>query len=702
MRTVLMVLGVVLSLVASGRAAAQAGDGPKPILIRNVTIIDVAAGVPIPNQTVLIKGGVIDSITPASDTAAAPAGTTVIDAAGLYLIPGLFDAHVHYISPETYGRLMLANGITFVRDLGNATETIIPLRDQLNSGEVLGPRMIATGAIIDGDPPVWPFSEACDTEEEARAAVRKLHGAGVDQIKVYSRLRPEVYRAAADEARSLNLKVVGHIPGACTIEDAIAAGQTSVEHLSRLEATIARLLPESPDARPGAATGFAQMRAWARLGEADPAALRAELKKIADAGVVQCPTLVVMAGIAETADRAAADKNPLLAYVPTGIRSFWAGQNYAAWAEQAGQLVAPMQRMLAAMHETGVPLMVGTDLANPYVFAGHSLHREMELWAEAGIPAADILRAATLTPAVFCGVGEEYGTVAAGKRASLVLLGANPLEDIRNAKQIRAVLLDGRLFDEPSLAAMLEEIRGEVAASTPSAAAGEVDLSLPGEVLHRGRYKAKFGQFDAGIEDFVISRDADGGYHVKSHSQPSGGFQKPALISIHAGPDFAFRSGSYRELTKDPMIAAYALANGRFEAHDMRARGGEGGEAPPPQTVEAPAAGTWLFSPPITAADFLTLHHAALEPGQTRTYTAIGFGFAQPAWHLAATPMELTRHEDTTLTRAGAPVPARRYTSTMTTPMGQFKGEVWTSAADGLLLKSTLVMPFGTVTIELE
>ena len=690
------VVAFVLTLVTG----AAAGAGEPPVVIRGVTVVDVVEGKTAPGRTVVIRDGVIESILGGAEMVVPPEGARGIDGAGLYLMPGLFDAHVHYVEPETFGRLMIANGVTFVRETGNVTETILDVRDRLNSGQLLGPRMIATGAIIDGDPPVWPFSEPCDTPEEARAAVRKLHEAGVDQIKVYSRLDREVYLAAAEEARNLGLKVVGHVPLACGIEDAIDAGQSSIEHFSRVEDLIERLAPGD---RHGRGSGFAQMRAWARLGEVDEAALAAELRKLAVAGIVQCPTLVVLAGIGEMAEEGAdAAEDPLLAYVPTGLRNFWGSDTYKGWARQAGELVEPMQRMLAAMHRAGVPLMIGTDLANPYIFAGFSVHREMALWAEAGIPAADILRAATVGPAVFCGVGDRYGTVVEGKRASLVLVEGNPLEDVSNAAKIRAVVLDGRVFERGDLDQLLEEARGIVAAGEEVKGDEKdgVDLALPGETIARGRYVAKFGQFDAGVEEFHITKD-ENGYHVKAISRPQGGFQKPCVVTVHAGADLAPVSAEYRELTRQGTAAAYTIVGGaegtRVEAREIGAEGKR--EEAAPQVVEA--TGAWMFAGPITAGDFIAIQQLGLEVGQERTVTVVGFGWTQPAWRLGATEATLRRHEDTTVSRGREEVPARRYTGVMKTPMGDFKSQTWTDMR-GVVLRSVVVMPFGTVGVELE
>jgi imidazolonepropionase-like amidohydrolase len=217
---------IALTLAWSAAAFAQ------PMAILNVTVIDTEKGVATPGRVVLMEG---EKITAVADAASVRLDGSIakIDGTGLFAYPGLIDSHVHYVDAGTYGPLFIAHGVTAVRDMGGPTGATIALRDRLNSGKELGPRMKATGAIVDGKPPVWPFSEACDTPEEGRAAVRKLKEAGVDYIKVYSRLKPEVYRAILDEAKAVGLKAVGHVPQSVTIPDAVVAGQYTNEHMMR-------------------------------------------------------------------------------------------------------------------------------------------------------------------------------------------------------------------------------------------------------------------------------------------------------------------------------------------------------------------------------------------------------------------------------------------------------------------------------------
>jgi hypothetical protein len=190
-RVAAVVVAGLTVLNPESRACAQE-SAPVKTAVVGVTVVDVEAGRLVPGQTVVVEGETIRSMGPAASTPA-PAGAEIVDGTGLFVIPGLIDSHIHYIDRETYGYLFIANGVTFVREMGNDTETALALRADLRSGELLGPDMIVTGAILDGDPPVWPFSEKCPTAELGRAAVRKLKERGVDQIKVYSRLPRESY-----------------------------------------------------------------------------------------------------------------------------------------------------------------------------------------------------------------------------------------------------------------------------------------------------------------------------------------------------------------------------------------------------------------------------------------------------------------------------------------------------------------------------
>ena len=681
----LWILGSALMVVAAA-AADEPGGG---YVVRNVSIVDVERGEVIPRQSVHIVGDRITRIVPT----AAELGSkelTVIDGSGLYLMPGLFDAHVHLTaSPETFGPMLIANGVTCVRDTGAATDVILALREEASGSDARLPQIVCTGAIVDGDPPVWPFSEACDEPAEARAAVARLAEAGVDQIKVYSLLKKEVFLAAVAEAHQRGLKVTGHVPLKVPLAEALAAGQDCCEHLTGFEKAIGEMVgfQPPPDSHP-----WAWFAAWAEYPKATKAQLRALAERVQEAGMYQCPTLVVMAGMGRAVDPEKANQDPRMEYVPAALRSFWSGPQYAAMGRNARTAVAHMQSMVGELYRAGVPLMVGTDLANAYVFAGFSVHEEMARFQEAGIPPADVLRAATIVPARFCGLSDSLGTVGEGKTASLVLLRANPLEDVRAASDIESVFLRGRYFDRGALDGLLEDVKTEVAGEKPSGQT--VDLSLPGEVVFRGRYRSKFQQFDAGVEDFVITETEDG-FHIKAHSQPTGGPQPPSVVVLHVGRDFSSRSAEWRHLTGVPLEATYTREGETILAVARRA-----GEEIPPQELAMPSDA--IFSAPVTAAEFVTMGAADLGVGEGRTFQLVGFGFSNPSWHLYVLEYLLKRHEDTTLTRpGGGEVPARFYTFSLETEWGELKGETWTNDA-GVLFKTVLTMPMGSITVELE
>jgi hypothetical protein len=301
--------------------------------ITNVTVIDPEKGTATAGRVILLDGSRITGVAEQA-TVRRDGRMERIDGTGLFAFPGLIDSHVHLGDPATFGPLSIAHGVTAVRNMGGDTETVLALRDRFNKGETVGPRMIATGAIIDGAQPVWPFSEACATPEEGRAAVRKLKAAGVDQIKVYSKLEPEVYRAVVAEAKVVGLMAVGHVPASVTIEDAIAAGQATNEHLMRAEEFSAAALPaDAPKpTRSGAAGGiFSSFGYWALYPQTDKAKRREALSRLAQPGMVQCPTLVVQQGIARAGD-GSGERDERMASVSPAFSAFWKGDSYASYA----------------------------------------------------------------------------------------------------------------------------------------------------------------------------------------------------------------------------------------------------------------------------------------------------------------------------------------------------------------------------------
>jgi imidazolonepropionase-like amidohydrolase len=445
-------------IILSGFALSQnAPTVSSSLVINNVTIVEVETGVLEKNRSVIVSGEKIQKISnkPINDI---QKGIKIVDGSGLYLIPALIDAHVHYIDQATFGPMMIANGVLFVRDMGNPTNDAIALREKLKNGEVFGPEMITTGSVLDGFPPsIPPICIPCKTPEEGREAVRKQVSAGVDQIKVYSGLQKDVFLAIVDEADKLGIKVVGHCPESIYIEDAANAGLKSSEHPFGFGKIMARILGEPVYlSTRGMGTDVPY---YLRLKDVNKEEFRKALKTIGAAGMYVCPTLVVFKHGSHYKEIFSGNY-PMLEYASPMMKGMWR----AIWGGQpeneiASKILSPMQEVVKELYLSGVQLMVGTDLLSPGVIPGYSVHEEMVLWQEAGIPPLEILRSATIVPTKFMNVSDHLGNVAEGKTASFVLLCANPLADIRNVDQIESVISRGRYFSRTDLDQLSEDVK---------------------------------------------------------------------------------------------------------------------------------------------------------------------------------------------------------------------------------------------------
>jgi hypothetical protein len=425
--------------------------------LTNVSIVDVDKGNILVNKTMIIKAGIIQKIT-AKATSEELSGLTTIDGKGLFIIPGLFDSHVHYLDPETFGPMLISYGVLFVREMGNITEVAINQRNLLNSGKLFGPEMITTGSILDGKPPFIPqISLVCNTADEGRAMVRKQIIAGVDQIKTFSNLEKNVFYAIVDECKKNNIKAVGHVPETVYIEDAAKTGLSSSEHVFGFGNVIAKVLNQ-PIKLQGGGMG-ADQDYFVHYPEINKEKLLLELKTISSYGMAVCPTIVVWKCGTNFND--IFNQNyPLLDYISPMVWSMW-----QMWKPQKGseafirQLYPNYLSFLKDLYDAKFTLLIGTDLLFAGVIPGFSVHEEMEIWQKAEIPTIDILRSATITPAKFIGVDKSLGTIEEGKKASFVLLRENPLLDIKNTQKIEGVFLRGDFFNRQELDSMKLKIK---------------------------------------------------------------------------------------------------------------------------------------------------------------------------------------------------------------------------------------------------
>ena len=404
-------------------------------------------------MTVVVSGNHITNVAKSGDVSIA-SGAKVIDATGKFLIPGLWDMHVHWYNRDYLG-LFTANGITGIRQMfGNPD--LLRWRQDVEKGSLLGPRMIVASPIVDGPQPVWPNSIAVRNEAEGRDAVRQVKKWGADFVKVYSLLPRDAYFGIADEAKKQGISYAGHVPFTVSAAEASDAGQKSIEHLTGI---IINCSDREADLR-----NQVIRTGPAGRGRVEAEALQTYDEKKADALFArfvknqtwQCPTLTVLRSTASLDDPNFTN-DPRVKYMPPQIRQRWENrvESRMGNSQFARKVFQKELDIVGAMNKAGVPIIAGTDTGNPFCFPGFSLHDELGLLVRAGLTPMEALRAATLSPARFLGMEGTLGTVEKGKIADLVLLEANPLDDIRNTQKINAVVINGRLLDRKALDKML-------------------------------------------------------------------------------------------------------------------------------------------------------------------------------------------------------------------------------------------------------
>jgi imidazolonepropionase-like amidohydrolase len=446
--------------------------------ISHVNVIDTTGGPLQPDMTVIVRDRRIADVG-GSSSVQLPAGAKAVDGSGKYLIPGLWDMHVHTVFGDWLPRdekvmlpLFVANGVTGVRDMGSDLDVVKEWRAAIAAGRLLGPRMIIAGPMLDGPVPRFPSSAPVANAAGARRTVDDLKARGVDFIKIQSLIPRDGYFAAADEAKKLGLVFVGHVPDAVRAAEASNAGMKSIEHFTGIfegSTAIEDQLIQGPKSLGLNVKNF------------DPARAKALIALMAKNQTWQVPTLVWERG-QWLVDDIDLSHDPLIKYAP----SSWKDRTWPMFVTDIKKDMdtdpLPVRKkfvqmeldMTLAMFRAGVPFMAGTDTAaGVHIFPGFSLHQELVLFQKAGLTPLQALQTATLNPATFMGRTADMGTVEKGKLADLVLLDANPLDDIANTQKIRAVVLAGRYFDRPSLDQILRGVaRAAAAEPVPAKQAG--------------------------------------------------------------------------------------------------------------------------------------------------------------------------------------------------------------------------------------
>jgi len=467
-----------LLCVLGSMSSAWATDGDA-VLIRNVNVVDIEANRIITKRDVVVAGDHIVGIQ-AGGTARRPAGGRVVEGDGKFLMPGLWDFHVHLFSApgeEDFAlSLYIANGVTGVRDVG-ALRTL-PEQQRvvadIEAGRRVGPRVVLAGALIDGPPGAWPGQMVAGTAEEGRQRVREAKAAGWTTIKAYSLLPEAAYLAIADEARRQKLPLFGHVPDAVAVETAIRAGQRSIEHLGRVTQACSTAEAQMVAANAAALASAEPMQALLKvmaghnrttLATWDQRRCADVARALALAGVAVTPTLMV-SDFYLFKDPPADDVR--MRSVPTAVRAQWTQGDFRR-AQMTPEMLAEAPRSVALdwgvtklLADSGVMLLAGTDatFANPILFHGYTLLDELERYVAAGLTPRHALLTATVNPGRFLKRTDLDGRISVRRKADLVVLDANPLQDIRATRAIHAVIANGRLFDRDALDALLRDVQG--------------------------------------------------------------------------------------------------------------------------------------------------------------------------------------------------------------------------------------------------
>jgi imidazolonepropionase-like amidohydrolase len=433
-----MVPATLLVLLLSPAAAPI----PAPIAIVGVTVVDPSSDTPQPGMTVRIQDGRITSVVRSEGAPASGPDVRVVDGRGKFLIPGLWDMHVHLSwTRESALPVLIANGVTGVRDLGSDLAEIDAWRARIAAGALVGPRIVRAGPILNGRSSNR-YQLVTGDPEQARGIVRALKQVGVDLIKVHRRVPREDYFAIVDEAKRQGLPLVGHIPMTVTPEEASDAGEL-IEHTETLfEGTFSAGLKddELPDA----------IRRW-RADGAD-----ALFARFVRNHTTVTPVLVAWQYLVDHPGASWQD-DPRMRYVARSFREDARRKPPPVSAEELPLLkrtVAEYRETVRQMQRAGVTLLAGTDIAAIRI-PGIFLHEELAVLVDSGLTPLEALRAATRNPAAVLGREKDYGAVQAGRIADLVLLDADPLRDIHNTQRIAAVVVDGRLLLRADLDALL-------------------------------------------------------------------------------------------------------------------------------------------------------------------------------------------------------------------------------------------------------
>jgi imidazolonepropionase-like amidohydrolase len=413
------------------------GSRAATLAIVGGTLIDGTGSAPVADAAVVIHNGRIVAAGPRSKVKI-PRHANVVDAKGKTILPGLWDMHAHFEQVE-WGPIYLAAGVTTVRDCGNEFEFITAVRDAIAQGHGLGPRILAAG-IVDGTGPLALSVQRVDTPEQAKEWVDRYHAAGFQQMKIYSSVKLENLKAVIDEAHRLGMTVTGHVPEGLNAFQTIEAGQDQINHIHYIMDIMHAPFPAEM-------SGADRRKAMANLDLDSPDAQKA-ITFLKEHGTVVDPTIALMEFFTATTAKPPASFEPGVNKVAPELAEQLTDVGPPSERSEIGEKIFEKDvAIVGALHKAGIPIVAGTDQTVP----GHSLHREIELYVQAGFTPMEAIQAATIVPARAMGLDKESGTVEKGKIADLILINGNPLEDIHNTRNVEYVITKGVMYNTAQL-----------------------------------------------------------------------------------------------------------------------------------------------------------------------------------------------------------------------------------------------------------
>ena len=413
------------------------GSHDSTLAIVGATLIDGTGAAPLVDSAVVIHDGRIVAAGPRAKTKI-PKEAHIVDAKGKFLLPGLWDMHAHFEQVE-WGPIYLAAGVTTVRDCGNEFDFITSVRDAIAQGRGLGPRLLLAG-FVDGTGRFAIGTARADTPEQAKHWVDRYHSAGFQQIKIYSSVKLEEVKVIADEAHRLGMTVTGHVPEGLNAFQVIEAGQDQINHISYIVDIMRATLPDN-------ASRADRRTASANL-DLDSAEAKEALAFLKEHHTVIDPTLSIYELFNATTANPPASFEPGINKVPAQLAQPLTDVGPPSENSELGQKIFQKDlALVGALRRAGIPVVAGTDQGVP----GHSLHRELELYVQAGFTSMEAIQAATIVPARVMGMDKELGTIEKGKRGDLILLTADPLQDIHNSRSVEYVISNGTMYPTAEL-----------------------------------------------------------------------------------------------------------------------------------------------------------------------------------------------------------------------------------------------------------